>query len=215
MTNSLNVSAGIMTRSTGEEIANAIIHGLGFGVAIAGLSMLVIKARGALANTSCALFASSLILMFLSSTLYHSLAKTKAKKVFQVLDHSAIYFLIAGTYTPFCLLGLRGAWGWSLFGVEWAMALAGIALHAVNIKSLKKIEVVVYLVMGWAVIVSWWKLSQNAPFITLAFLIAGGLCYTLGTLWYRQKNKPGAHIVWHVFVLLGAICHWWSVWFLV
>jgi hemolysin III len=153
--------------------------------------------------------------MFLASTLYHAMPTGTAKQIFRVLDHSAIYLLIAGTYTPFCLLGLGGAGGWTLFGIEWAMAAAGITLHAVNLKAVRKAEVVIYMIMGWAIVASWFKLRTQVPFESLVFLIAGGVLYSLGVIWYSQKNRPGTHVVWHVFVLAGAVCHWFAVWFLV
>lgn len=220
----LQLRAPLPCRPLGEEIANSILHGMGAFLAVAGLTLLSVKAAGVLGTPASApstralaayiVYTLALLMMFLASTLYHALTHEGAKRVFQVLDHSAIYLLIAGTYTPFCLVGLRGAWGWSLFGAEWALAAAGIALHAANNRALKKAEIAVYLVMGWAVVLGWIPLSRNVPFISLVFLAAGGLAYSLGILWYRLKDRAGAHVVWHVFVLAGAVCHWWAIWFL-
>jgi hemolysin III len=208
------ISVALPGRSLKEEIANSLIHALGVFLAIAGLTLLVLKAAGPLDTAACVVYASALILMFLASTLYHGISNEALKQLFRVLDHSAIYLLIAGTYTPFCLLGLQGAWGWTLFAIEWTLALSGIVLHACNIKALKKIEVAVYLIMGWAVVAGWMPLIRQVNRESIVLLISGGAAYTIGALFYRLKSRPGAHVVWHVFVLAGAVCHWFAVWFL-
>jgi hemolysin III len=152
--------------------------------------------------------------MFLASTLYHAIQAEGAKRVFRVNDHSVIYFLIAGTYTPFSLLGFRGVLGWVYFGIEWGLAAAGISLYAANVKFIKKIELAVYILMGWAVLAGAFRLYQSIPRKSMIFLVIGGIAYTLGTIWYSKPNRRGAHVVWHVFVLAGAVLHWWAVWFL-
>jgi hemolysin III len=159
-------------------------------------------------------FTAAMMTMFLASTLYHAIQHEGAKRVFRVLDHSAIYLFIAGTYTPFCLLGLKGALGWAFLGFEWAMAIAGIALYAANCKFVKKAELAIYILMGWAIVAGWIPLSKVLPRPSLILLAAGGAVYTLGTLWYSKPHRRGAHVTWHVFVLGGAACHWASVWFL-
>ncbi|MDR0450663.1 MAG: hemolysin III family protein [Treponema sp.] len=207
-------------QSLGEEIANSILHGLGAAFAVAGLTLLVLRARGwlggkgggALELVSLTIFAASMILMFLVSTLYHAIQHEGAKRVFRILDHSAIYLLIAGTYTPFSLLCLRGALGWTYFGVEWALAAAGISLYAAGIKFMKKIELAVYILMGWAVVAGGYKLYHTIPRLSFAFLIAGGAAYTLGTFWYSRPKLRSAHVIWHFFVLAGAAFHWFSAW---
>jgi hemolysin III len=189
---------------------------------VAGLVLLLLRAGGflegsgggALAVTAYSIFAAALIAMFLMSTLYHAIQHEGAKRVFRILDHSAIYFLIAGTYTPLCLLGLKGAWGWTLFGIEWALAIMGIVLYAVNFKPLKKAELGVYILMGWAIVFGWFPLFRAIPRVSIILLAAGGLSYTLGTLWYSKPQRRGSHVAWHVFVLAGALCHWWSIWFM-
>lgn len=209
-------------QTPGEEIANAILHGIGALLAIAGLVLLTLRANemlggkggGVLATSSYVIYTASLISMFLASTLYHAIQHETAKQVFRILDHSAIYLLIAGTYTPFCLSVLKGPFGWTLFGIEWGLAILGIIFYAVNFKFLKKIEVLVYVLMGWAIVAGWSSLNKVIPWISLILLIAGGIAYTLGTIWYAQKIRRGAHVTWHVFVLAGAVCHWWSIWFL-
>jgi hemolysin III len=203
-----------------EELANSLIHGAGTLIAITGLVLLTIRSRGflggrpsgALGTTASVLFTATMICMFLASTLYHAVQDKRIKQVLRVLDHSAIYLLIAGTYTPFCLTALKGAWGWTLFGLEWGMAFAGIIIHALGLKTLKKFEIAAYIIMGWAIVAGWFRLVDSVSPRTLAFLVAGGLLYTLGVFWYRRKHVAGTHVVWHVFVLAAAVCHWISVW---
>jgi hemolysin III len=215
-------SSPLPFQTPGEEIANSILHGIGALLAIAGLVLLTLRANGMLggngggplAISSYVIYTSSLISMFLASTLYHAIQHEKAKQVFRILDHSAIYLLIAGTYTPFCLFVLKGAFGWTLFGIEWGLAILGIIFYAVNFKFLKKIEVVVYILMGWAIVVGWNPLYKAVPRLSLILMVVGGIAYTLGTIWYAQKIRRGTHVTWHVFVLAGAVCHWFSIWFL-
>ncbi len=207
-------------QTPGEEIANSILHGIGALLAIAGLVMLVLRgtgrlggaAAGARAVTAYAIYGASMIILFLASTLYHAIQHEGTKRVLRVLDHGAIYILIAGTYTPFCLVSLRGAWGWTLFGAEWGLAVLGITLYAVGVEALKKVEVAVYILMGWAIVLGWNALVGSIPTAGIVLLIAGGLSYTLGTIWYRQKIRRGTHVTWHAFVLAGAVAHWWAVW---
>jgi hemolysin III len=209
-------------QTPGEEIANSILHGLGTLLAVAGLVLLILRAKGYFGGTggkelaviSYVIFTTTMVCMFLASTLYHAIQHEGAKRVFRILDHSAIYLLIAGTYTPFCLITFRGPWGWTLFGIEWALAILGIVLHAVNYKPLKKVEIVVYLLMGWAMAAGGPSLFRSLPLISLILLITGGAAYTLGTIWYRKPYRRGTHVTWHVFVLAGAVCHWWAIWFM-
>jgi hemolysin III len=213
-------------QTPGEEIANSILHGLGVLLAAAGLVLLTLKARGylgreqpadipgSIAVFSYTMFTVSMIVMFFASTLYHAIQHEGAKRVFRVLDHSAIYLLIAGTYTPFSLIGFRGILGWVYFGVEWALAAAGISLYAANCKFIKKAELAIYILMGWACVGGIIRLIRSIPIISFVFLLAGGIAYTLGTIWYSRPNRRGAHVTWHVFVLAGAVLHWFSIWFL-
>jgi hemolysin III len=210
-------------QTLGEEIANAVLHGLGAILATAGLTLLVLRASGelggkgggALEVVSLTVFAASMILMFLVSTLYHAIQHEGAKRVFRILDHSAIYLLIAGTYTPFSLLCLRGALGWTYFGFEWALAATGICLYATGLKFMKKIELAVYIFMGWALIAGGRRLYHTIPRLSFIFLIAGGAAYTLGVFWYSRRKLRNAHVIWHFFVLAGAAFHWFSAWQLV
>jgi hemolysin III len=207
-------------QTPGEEIANSILHGIGAGLAIAGLVLLVLRANGylggsgggAIAVTAYVLFTACMISMFLASTLYHAITHEGAKRVFRVLDHSAIYLLIAGTYTPFCLLALKGTLGLVFFCFEWACAVAGITLYSANSKFLKKAELAVYILMGWLIVFGAPRLARVIPLPSIIFLFGGGLAYTLGVVWYVQNARRGSHVVWHVFVLIGALCHWFSIW---
>ncbi|MDR2589211.1 MAG: hemolysin III family protein, partial [Spirochaetales bacterium] len=209
--------------SSAEEVANSVIHGVGALAAAAGLVLLTLRSRGflggrqadAAGTASCVLFAGTMLVMFLTSTFYHASRREEVKKVLRLLDHSAIYLLIAGTYTPFCLMALRGAWGWGLFAFEWGMALLGIILGSLQSAFLKKIEIAAYILMGWAMVAGWFPLSRSAPFASLVLLAVGGVLYTLGIFWYRKKNVRGTHAVWHLFVLAGAAFHWTAVWNLV
>ena len=207
----------------GEEIAHSVLHGIGALAATAGLVLLSLKTLGILGGrragnldiAAAVLFAATMIGMFLISTLYHAIQRQGAKRILRRLDHSVIFVFIAGTYTPLCLSGLGGAWGWSLFGVEWFLALVGITLNIIGLKALKKIEVAAYIMMGWVIVVGFVPLVRSVPIISIILLLAGGVAYTSGTLWYRRKDLRHTHVVWHVFVLIGTVCHWFSVWFLI
>ncbi|MDR0497266.1 MAG: hemolysin III family protein [Treponema sp.] len=208
--------------SIGENIANSVLHGIGTLWAIAGLVLLNIKIRSlsgrnlenSLDITAALLFTATMIGMFLISTLYHSIQHYGAKRVLRILDHSMVYVFIAGTYTPFCLSALGGVLGWSIFFIEWALALLGITLYCLNFKALKKVEVAAYILMGWVIIVGLVPLFHAMPMISFILLFAGGIVYSLGTVWYRKKHLRKTHAIWHCFVLAGALCHWLAVWFL-
>ena len=213
-------SAVALPYTIGEEIANSILHGIGTLGAVAALVLLNLKTRGVwdgpagsgLDVAAVTIYAAAMIGMFLISTLYHAIQPRNAKRIFRILDHSGIYLFIAGTYTPFCLIALRGVWGWSLFAFEWAMAALGIILYASGNKVIKKIEVAVYIMMGWAIVAGFVPMVRSVPVSSVVFLLAGGAAYTLGTIWYRKKHISGTHAVWHAFVLLGAILQWVSIW---
>ncbi|MDR2477665.1 MAG: hemolysin III family protein [Treponema sp.] len=216
------IPAPLPFQTPGEEIANSVMHGLGALLAAAGLALLCVRGTGglggsgggALALVSYVIFTAAMFIMFLASTLYHAIQAEGAKRVFRVIDHAAIYLLIAGTYTPYSLLGFRGALGWVYFGIEWGLAAIGISLYAANVKFIKKIELAVYILMGWACAFGLVRLIRSIPPLSGLFLLAGGIAYTLGTIWYSQSNRRGTHVVWHAFVLAGAVLHWWSIWFL-
>jgi hemolysin III len=200
--------------SRGEEIANAINHGVGavFGIAVLVVLVVLAQRQGdAWRITAFSIYGASLILLYLASTLYHSIQHPKTKAVFRILDHSAIFLLIAGTYTPFLLIRLRGAWGWSLFGVVWLLAVAGIVLKAVFINRLKKISVLVYIAMGWLIVVALKPMLTRMPLPALWWLLAGGLCYTGGVAFYAMKSVRFSHAAWHLFVLAGSTCHFFAI----
>jgi len=200
-----------MARYTpGEEIANAVTHGAGALGSVAGLVLLLraaVRSGETVAVVSSAVFGAAAILLFTASTLYHAIPARADDGVLRILDHSAIYLLIAGTYTPFTLISLRGAWGWSLFGIVWGLALLGLAGQAGLLRSVRWVEVVLYLAMGWVVVVALKPLVAALPPAALTLLVAGGLAYTGGVVFYLWRSLPYHHAVWHLFVLAGATCH--------
>ncbi len=204
----------------GEEIAHSVTHGIGILLSIGGLGVLVAFAalRGdAWHIVGCSIFAATLVLAYTASTIYHAIPGTfqRAKKVLRVLDHAAIYLLIAGTYTPFTLVNLRGAWGWTLFGVVWGMAVAGIIFKATLIGRLRVLSVAFYVVMGWLVLIAARPLGQSVALGGLVLLIAGGVVYTLGVAFYAWARLPYHHAIWHGFVLAGSTLHFFAVLFYV
>jgi hemolysin III len=200
--------------STGEEIANGVTHGIGVLLSIAGLVILIVTSVShgtAWHIVSFSIFGSALIILYLFSTLYHSLPNPFVKKVFKRLDHAAIFILIAGTYTPFMLTNLRGVWGWSLFGVIWTLAILGVVLKSVWIHKFKKTSVAVYVMMGWLCLIAFRELIKHVPPLSLVLLAVGGIFYTMGVIFYGWKKLPFNHAVWHVFVLGGSAFHFFSV----
>nr|WP_245613605.1 hemolysin III family protein [Pelobacter seleniigenes] len=204
--------------SVGEEIANSVTHGIGTLLAILGLVMLVVFASlhgNAWHIVSCSIFGGTLLLLYLSSTLYHSIPSPRVKRLLRVFDHSAIYLLIAGTYTPFTLVNLRGPWGWSLFGIVWGIALLGILLKTTRYAQLRGVSTTLYLIMGWTVIIAIKPmLSVLAP-TGFTLLLLGGLAYTFGVIFYAWKRLPYGHAIWHLFVLAGSCFHFFAVFYYV
>ena len=198
----------------GEEIANSITHGLGALLSAAGVAILIVAA---VANgnswhiVSFSIFGTTLVLLYLASTLYHSFSHLAVKKIFKVIDHSAIYLLIAGSYTPFLLVNLRGWWGWSLLAIIWACAIAGIVLKGVCIGRFHKTSVAIYVAMGWICIVAFKQFLIHVPYLSMLLLILGGLSYTVGIIFYAWQKMPYNHAVWHLFVLSGSVLHYLSV----
>ena len=204
----------VYSYSLSEEIASSVTHGIGVLLAVGALVVMVVYAtlRGTAWHVvSCAVYGFTLVLMFAASTLYHSLSRPRAKVIMKVLDHSAIYLLIAGTYTPFLLVTLRGPWGWSLFGVIWVLALVGIVFKVFFAGRFKLFSTLVYIGMGWMVIIAIRPLYQSLPLGGLIWLVAGGLFYTGGTIFYLWRRIPFNHAVWHAFVMVGSLCHFFSV----
>jgi hemolysin III len=204
----------ILIYSTAEEIVNSLSHGIGALLSVAGLVVLVVFASLYGDNwhiVSFTIFGSTLIILYAASTLYHSFPQPTAKKIFKKLDHSAIFLLIAGTYTPFVLVSLRGAWGWSLFGVIWTLAVAGITMKSITIFRFRKLSVVIYIFMGWLGLIAIREILHEVPPQSFILLLIGGLSYTTGVIFYACRKIPFNHGIWHAFVLCGSIFHFFSV----
>ncbi len=203
------------TQSFGEELANTISHGLGLLGATAAIPILVVGAlrEGGIATVvGASVFGASLLILYLASTIYHSLPVGKAKRVFLIIDHCAIFLLIAGTYTPFTLGVLRGSWGWTLFGVVWGLALFGIIFKIIYGNRYQGLSTGLYLVMGWLVIFAIQPMLSSVPLPGLLWLLAGGLAYTLGVIFFLLDNRVRfAHFIWHLFVVTGSLCHFFAV----
>jgi hemolysin III len=202
--------------SFGEEVANSITHGVGWLLSVGGLATLVTFAAitgGALRVVSCAVFGSTLVLLYAASTLYHSLPSERAKHVFRVLDHSAIFLLIAGTYTPLSLVAVGGPWGWSLFGAIWSLAAIGVLLNSLAPGRWRWASIALYVTMGWLVVIAIRPLVAAVSTGVLVLIVAGGLAYTLGLAFYGWRRLPYGHAVWHLFVLAGSVLHYLAVFF--
>jgi len=201
----------------GDILANAITHGIGVAFAIAGAVCLIMASAGGPARlvVSCAIFSAALILVYLCSTLYHSLVRTRARHVFHVLDHSAIYLLIAGTYTPFTLVSLRGPVGWTLFASVWALAVAGVIFKCLVVDRFAVASTLVYLFQGWLVIFVARTLLHAIGWHAMLWLAAGGLAYTLGVIFFALDRIRYFHAAWHIFVLAGSVAHYFAIFFYV
>ena len=200
--------------TAGEELANRLTHGAGLVLAVAGLVALVVTARargGGLPAAACAVFGASLVALYASSTLYHSVRAPRAKAVLRAVDHSAIFLLIAGTYTPFTLVTLRGPWGYALFAVVWTLAVAGITLRIALRRRPTALFLTLYLAMGWCVVVAARPLFAAVGVTGGGLLVAGGLAYSLGVPFYVWRRLPYHHAVWHLFVLAGSAFHYAAV----
>ncbi len=204
--------------SLGEEIAHAVTHGLGVMLAIAGLTVLVAYATrygDSWQVVSSAIFGGTLVLMYTASTLYHSIPLPRARKVLRIIDHTMIYFLIAGSYTPFALVTLHGSWGWTLFGITWGLALAGVVFKVFATGRFRKLSLAIYLGMGWCVIIAIRPLIETLATGGLLLLLIGGLCYTGGVAFYVRERLRYHHAIWHTFVLAGSAFHYFAVLFYV
>ena len=197
-------------QSLGEEIANSITHGIGAALSIVALVLLVVFA-GIHGDTwrvvSFSIYGATLFFLYLASTLYHSFTNRRVKRFFRILDHSSIYLLIAGTYTPVTLVSMRGPWGWTIFGLIWAMAIGGIFAKILLIGKYKIVSVLLYVAMGWFIIIAFKPMLQMVPKGLIIWLVIGGVWYTLGLIFYVCKRVPYFHFIWHLFVLGGSISH--------
>jgi len=209
----MGIIKDVKTQTLGEEIANSISHGVGAGLSVAALVLLIVKAAhtsGALGVVSASIYGSSLVVLYLLSCLYHALAKTRASKVFQILDHCSIFILIVGTYTPIALCYIGGATGWVIFGVNSACMVLGIVFNAINMEKWKKISLILYVIMGWLIVFSI-KSILTFPAMALVLLVMGGVLYTVGIIFYKVKKLKYFHFIWHIFVLGGSILQFFCV----
>ena len=202
-------------QSPAEEVANSLSHGLALAAALIGCPYLIVQAAGradAAFVVGTSLFSATILVLYLASTLYHALPAGKAKRVFRIIDHSSIFLLIAGSYTPFTLGTLGGAWGWALLGIVWALALIGITLKSTGRASQPIFSTGLYLLMGWLVLVAAGPLSERVPAAGLLWLLMGGLFYTAGLVFYAtDSNLRFGHLIWHLFVMAGTTCHYLAV----
>lgn len=202
--------------SIGEEIANSVSHGIGAVTSAVGLGFLIwlsVEYGDVWYVVSTTIYGVSLILLYSASTLYHAISHPRAKRIFQLIDHSMIFVLIAGTYTPFALVSLRGPWGWSLFAVVWGIAIAGILLEIMKKERIKWLSLSLYLGLGWMAVVVIKPMLEMVPAVGLLFLLAGGLSYSLGVVFYVRKQMAYHHAIWHVFVMAGSALHYCAVLF--
>ncbi|WP_248679772.1 PAQR family membrane homeostasis protein TrhA [Sinimarinibacterium sp. CAU 1509] len=214
----LGVEVSDKLYSFGEELAHAITHGLGVVLSVIGLTVLVARASvyGDIWQvTAVSIFGTTLVLMYTASTLYHSIPLPRAKHILRVLDHSLIYFLIAGTYTPFTLVTLKGAWGWSLFAFTWGLAIIGVVFKIFATGKFEKLSLAIYLGMGWCAIAAIKPLLQNLEPGGLALMVAGGITYSGGVAFYVWERLRYHHAIWHLFVLGGSVLHFFAILFYV
>ncbi len=202
------------TQSLGEEIANAATHGVGAALSIAGLTVLVVLASlhgTAVHIASVAIYGSTLVLLYLASTIYHAIQHSGAKAVLNVLDHAAIFLLIAGTYTPFTLISMGGVVGWTLFVTVWTLAVAGVLFKVFHRSHSDRVSVPIYLAMGWLIIIAAGELLGAVGVGGAIWLLVGGLFYSLGVIFFIWERLPYNHMVWHLFVMAGSACHYTAV----
>jgi len=204
--------------SLAEEIASSLIHGLGAALSVSALVFLTalsLQSGDPWRVVSLTIYGSTLVILYISSTLYHSFQSPMAKRVFRYLDHSSIYLLIAGTYTPFTLVNLRGGWGWTLFGLIWGFAVLGLIMTISGFGRSRVLASLIYIGMGWLVVIAIKPLISAIPPGGLAWLVAGGLFYTFGVIFYIWKTLPFNHAIWHLFVLAGSVFHFLAILFYV
>lgn len=197
-----------------EEVANAITHGIGALLSVAALVLLIVfsSIKGTAWHVvSFTVYGVSMLMLYLSSTLVHSFKEGKVKDLFEFFDHSSIYIFIAGTYTPFMLVAIRGPLGWSLFGTVWGIALLGVVFKAFFVKRFLFMSTIFYLIMGWLIVIAWGPLTAAVPSTGIVLLATGGIMYTLGTVFYVWRAFPFHHAIWHLFVLAGSVLHFFAI----
>ncbi len=210
--------SNIETKDLVEELANGITHGIGLALSVVGLVALValsIVRGNAWHIVGCTTFGVTLVLLYAASTMYHTFHAPRLKRILKVFDHTAIFLLIAGTYTPFTLVNLRGFWGWVLFALVWSLGIFGIVWKMFHAERFPIVSTLLYIAMGWIVLIAIKPLLAAVPLSGIAWLGAGGLFYTVGVLFYAMKRVPYNHAIWHVFVMGGSICHYFAVVFYV
>ena len=201
-----------------EELANGITHGVGLALSVVGLAVLFVLSvmhGTAWHIAGCTTFGVTLVLLYTASTLYHSLRTPRLKRIFRILDHAAIYLLIAGTYTPFTLVNLRGFWGWTLFALVWSLSVFGILWKLFHVDKFQLVSTLIYIGMGWLAVIAVKPLFAAIPLSGIVWLVAGGLFYTFGATFLGFKRVRYHHAIWHIFVLAGSVCHYFAVMFYV
>jgi hemolysin III len=214
MANNGKLNKSYRTLTRGEEIINSITHGAGLLFSAIAIGILIVQAKEKGDNwhlVSFIIFGCSMMLLYLSSTLYHSTANPSLKHIFARFDHAAIFFLIAGTYTPFLMTSLRGPTGWWLFGVIWGMAITGAVIRTIYLMKFRKLMVIIYLLMGWMFLFAIVPASKVLSSESMMLLIAGGISYSAGVIFYVRRNMKYSHGIWHLFVLGGSVLHFFSV----
>ena len=201
-----------------EELANSITHGIGLALSVVGMVALVALSvmRGdAWHIAGCTTFGVTLVLLYAASTLYHTFHTPRLKHILKILDHAAIYLLIAGTYTPFTLVNLRGFWGWTLFSLVWGLSVFGILWKLIHVERFQIVSTLIYLAMGWVVLIAIKPVLSSVPSWGIVWLVAGGMFYTVGVVFFALNRLRYNHAIWHVFVMAGSICHYIAVMFYV
>lgn len=204
---------GIMY-TLGEEIFNSVSHGVGVLLSVAALVILIVFAviySDGYGLAGALVYGISLILLYTMSMVYHIVQNKRAKKVLRIFDHCSIFILIAGTYTPYLLVSLRGTLGWTVFGIIWGVTLIGVALNAISLEKFKVLSLICYVLMGWGIVLTIKPLSKELAIPGIVLLVAGGVVYTLGIIFYVMKKYRYMHSVWHLFVLAGSVCHYFSI----
>lgn len=220
MTNAVSLQKreklGLPKYTIGEEVLNCLTHAAGAGLSIAGLVLMIVKSSSGIGLLCSLFFGITLILLYTNSAVYHGAKVNKAKKVFRVIDHCTIFLLIAGTYTPYTLMSLKGTTGYIIFCAIWLLAIAGIVLNIIDLKKFSKFSMVLYILMGWCIVAAGGKVLENIGTGGIVLLLVGGIAYTIGAVLYGLGKKiPYMHSIWHIFVLAGSILHFFSVYFYV